>query len=1015
METTPRGKPLGKPINKDKNGRENGGEKEERKNDNQIRIGCWNIRRGLIRREEELKELLRKENLDIMFLVETDTRSIKEEKDYKIGEYKTVLPKQKDTETNIRIIGLIAEKISTRVKVRTDLMSEDFPSIWLELEREKRKKLIIGGFYREWRKDNDSSQEAQLDRIKILTKQMAEATKSNSPTIVMGDANLCMEKWEEEDYPYRNLSSEVIGTLARCGMEAANIGTTYLADRLTPDGEVIVSALDHIYISSDLVEHTSTKKSEESSTDHVPIIAEVKDKVKQVKENKIIFKRCMKEFTKEKWNKCLADKAWETLAETEDVEKMAGNFTTLITEALDECAPVRRFKVNKNYKRGLTKETKELIKERDKVRQSLKKSPGEKEILHKRYKRLRNRVTNAIRKDTIMQNGERIQKARREDEVWKVINDIIKPKEDKKWMLKEGDQEVLDEKEIAEIFNKHFIEKIESLKDNIDKTMQRNPTEKLKEKVKNLGLRFTLKTVTEKKVKKAMDDMKKKKSAGLDGISQECLLMGSDIIAVPLTRIINTSIQSGIFPEEWKTAVVTPILKKGDQNDKTNYRPVSCLAAASKVLEKIVCQQITKHLETNSLLPDSQHGFREKRSTMTALSEIQRDWTENTENKMITGVLFWDLSAAFDTLNIDLLTQKLKLYGATMITCKWFNSFLTGRYQMVKIGKALSTPRRLESGVPQGGILSPIIFTIYCADLEEWVTHSKLLNYADDTSSSLGDKEEEVVKTRLKEDAYRILEFMASNGLVANPTKTEFLLINSKEKERVRTITVGEAQVQQVRSAKLLGITMDDTQKWSSHFWGKKGLLSSLNQRLFTIRRISRHIPRNKMKHIVSSIWTSKLRYGLQLTHKVRTQEDDRTTKDIRATQVAQNDVLRLLDGSRRRDRKSIKDMLDELDMLSVNQTAAQIKLQEAWKANNDEDYPIKMVMKKEGDENEERDTRRSRMKMMVEGGKTLQAENSFTRDAGKLWNRAPAEIKRAKNLETAKKEIKKYCKTLPI
>ena len=89
--------------------------------------------------------------------------------------------------------------------------------------------------------------------------------------------------------------------------------------------------------------------------------------------------------------------------------------------------------------------------------------------------------------------------------------------------------------------------------------------------------------------------------------------------------------------------------------------------------EMIVCQQITKHIESNNLLPNSQHGFREKRSTMTALSEIQREWAENTEKKEITGVLLWDLSAAFDTLNSELIIQKLKLYRCSNMTCKWFN------------------------------------------------------------------------------------------------------------------------------------------------------------------------------------------------------------------------------------------------------------------------------------------------------------------------------------------------------
>ena len=173
------------------------------------------------------------------------------------------------------------------------------------------------------------------------------------------------------------------------------------------------------------------------------------------------------------------------------------------------------------------------------------------------------------------------------------------------------------------------------------------------------------------------------------------------------------------------------------------------------------------------------------------------------------------MSAAYDTLSVVLLCDKLKVYGFDTLSCNWFRSFLTGRTQRVKIGKAISDSIELVSGVPQGGIISPIIFTIYGADLEEWVNHSSIFNYADDTSSSYANKDGKVVVERLQEDAKGILEFMASNELVANPTKTVFMILNDKKTgEEKDKITVGASEVVQSPSAKLLGIELDEDQKW---------------------------------------------------------------------------------------------------------------------------------------------------------------------------------------------------------
>ena len=180
--------------------------------------------------------------------------------------------------------------------------------------------------------------------------------------------------------------------------------------------------------------------------------------------------------------------------------------------------------------------------------------------MQKRYKKLCNRVTNQIRKDTRQFNEERINKAGDEKEIWKLVNEVIKPKEKNQWELKEGEEVIEKEEEIANIFNNFFIEKISLLKDGIDQKYVKEPLAKLRKKMEQKNIKFSLKTVTEKTVYKAICSLKKKKSAGIDGISQEQLVLGAKVLVVPLTRIINSSISSGEFPSMWKEALVTRVL-----------------------------------------------------------------------------------------------------------------------------------------------------------------------------------------------------------------------------------------------------------------------------------------------------------------------------------------------------------------------------------------------------------------------------------------------------------------------
>ena len=178
-------------------------------------------------------------------------------------------------------------------------------------------------------------------------------------------------------------------------------------------------------------------------------------------------------------------------------------------------------------------------------------------------------------------------------------------------------------------------------------------------------------------------------------------------MAPALSLLINTSLTSGIYPEQFKDAKVVPIFKnKGSREDKSNYRPVSNLSTVGKVIEIAATIQITRYSERTGILGQHQHGFRSGRSTTSALISSIIKWQDTKEKKKYTGCLLYDLSAAYDTISSEILVKKAEHYGFNRAACSWLRSFTTGRSQVVSIGQTISEKKELDCGIPQGSPLS---------------------------------------------------------------------------------------------------------------------------------------------------------------------------------------------------------------------------------------------------------------------------------------------------------------------
>jgi hypothetical protein len=251
------------------------------------------------------------------------------------------------------------------------------------------------------------------------------------------------------------------------------------------------------------------------------------------------------------------------MSSTKGIEAKTRNFTDRIVSALNECALYKNFKPRDSFRPGITDRAKQLIKERDQTRNSVSKAkPEDKPVIQTKYKHLRNRVVYQIRRDTLHQNGEQIACAENESESSKIVNEIIKPRTKNTITINTPEGETNIEDKVAASINNIFVEKINSLKTNIHPNLVKDPLKKTGKKMEGKNIPFSFKTVSVRKVAKVMARMAKKKSKGKDGISQECLLLGLEALAVPLTAIINESIETGVFPTEWKDAIVVPILKK---------------------------------------------------------------------------------------------------------------------------------------------------------------------------------------------------------------------------------------------------------------------------------------------------------------------------------------------------------------------------------------------------------------------------------------------------------------------
>ena len=475
-----------------------------------------------------------------------------------------------------------------------------------------------------------------------------------------------------------------------------------------------------------------------------------------------------------------------------------------------------------------------------------------------------------------------------------------------------------------------------------------------------------------------------------------------------LTRIINLSLQMGDVPLSLKHAIIKPLLKKmGLELINKKYRPVSNLTYISKLIERAVVAQLLDHLKDNNLMDIYQSAYRMFHSTETALLKVRNDILMEMDKRNTVMLVLLDLSAAFDTIDHNILLNRLeKRCGITGTALRWFNSYLTGRSQSVSIDGIQSKLKPLKYGVPQGSVLGPILFTIYTSTISDILADDDLSYhcFADDTQLYLGFSPCDInsqnhARNQLDLCLRKVKNFMLENRLKLNDDKTEFILIGTKywlSKVQFDNIDIGNTSIKAVDKARNLGIIFDKEMGLESQV---KNVCKKGYGNLRNLASIRRSLDESTAKIAAHAFVTSHLDYGNSLYYGLYKYQTDKL-------QLLQNSAARVVKKKRKFDH--ISEDLEKMHWLPIIARIEFKLLLLTWKSLHDQG-PIYLtdLLKKHN-----RNALRLPYKQSLLIPKTnlvTCGDRAFEVAAPTLWNSLPTHIRFSDKLTTFKSKLKTH------
>ena len=556
---------------------------------------------------------------------------------------------------------------------------------------------------------------------------------------------------------------------------------------------------------------------------------------------------------------------------------------------------------------------------------------------------------------------------------------------------------------LAEEFSEFFISKIELIRAKLDSVHSSSPT-----------IEPTCDSVLDCFKLLSTDDVRKLiyrspcKSCSLDPIPTDLLRKCLDVLLPIITDIINESLSSGTFPDEFKLALVIPLLKKlGLELIFPSYRPVSNLEFLSKLTERAVATQFVDYTKVNNLRDFLQSAYSENHSTETALTRVHNDILMAMDKQNVVLLLMLDLSAAFDTVDHEILLARLEnRFGVKGTALSWFRSYLTGRSQSVLVQGARSENRELRCGVPQGSVLGPILFCAYTAPLGD-LLRSQGVDYhlyADDSQVALAFSPDALVDqvdafNKVESCADSVKTWMYDNKLKLNDDKTIFMLIGNKPQVRkvvFDSVVIGQSYISASPNCINLGAGFDSDMSMKHHV---KVVCKSGYYHLRNISRIKKCLSSDALQTVIHALISSRLDYCNSLLAGV----PDCVLQNL---QYLQNSAARLLSGTKKYEH--ITPILKSLHWLPVRYRIDFKILLMTYKALNGmaPKYICELLVYR--DARQSRSTSQNYLIVPKTRCVTF-GDRAFSVYAPREWNKLPLSIRNATSVEAFKTQVKTH------